>query len=74
MAAVAGGSGGDPPKQPFKDWTHQEPDFSSDDDEEEGDTDKVLLDLRPCLVKWGGCGYKSYMRKTGCLNLRCCQD
>lgn len=80
MAAVlppagAGAPGGG--QDPFK-WTSEKPYFSDDeedDDEDEEDLDpsKCLLDLRTCKHKdkhHPGCGFKSYMRKTGCLNLR----
>ena len=38
-----------------------------DDDDEEDDTNMCLMDLRICKH----CRFVSYMRKTGCLNMRC---
>ena len=49
------------------------PDFPEEEDEWNPST--CLMDLRPCgkKLKVGtvlGCAYVSYMRKTGCLNMR----
>ena len=62
---------------PAGNWQERDLDWAGppeDEDESEDETmdpTKCLLDLRPRLKKYGGCGFKGYMRKTGCLNVRC---
>lgn len=67
-----------PPPPPPGSWQERDHEWEGppedDDDESEDETmdpNKCLIDLRPCLKKYGGCGFKGYMRKTGCLNVKC---
>ena len=59
-----GSGGGGPPKKPYP-WHGKGmggPDPPTDDEE-----DEAVTDLRICRK----CGYRTYMRKIGCVNIHC---